>query len=390
MTRFHQRSCQHPRMSLSTRQLNRATLARQLLLHRERVSVVEAVHRVVALQAQEAASPYIGLWNRIEKFEATDLDKAFARHHLVKATLMRVTLHVVDAADYPSFHAAMQPTLQGARLHDARFRRAGMSKDEFHAFVPEVLAYAATPRTNAEAEAWVDERLGEVPKPSVWWALRQVAPLVHAPSGPPWSFGPRPSYVAARDVSRAGDPTASLPVLVRRYLEGFGPASVQDIGQFTMLHRPRIRAAIESLGDAVERHAGAGTSELFDVPGAPLPDEDVVTPPRLLPMWDSTLLAYADRGRVIPEAYRRVVIRSNGDVLPTLLVDGFVAGAWRPVDDGIEATAFHRLDADAWAGLDAEARALRAFLAGRERQVYRRYVRWWASLPSAEVRVLGG
>ena len=107
-------------------------------------------------------------------------------------------------------------------------------------------------------------------------------------------------------------------------------------------------------------------------------------------MWDSTLLAYKDRSRVIPSDHRRLAIRSNGDVLPTLLVDGFVAGVWRPVEGGIEATAFHPLDDDTWAGLETEARALIAFLADRQPDVYRRYSRWWANLPSAEVRVLGG
>ena len=106
-------------------------------------------------------------------------------------------------------------------------------------------------------------------------------------------------------------------------------------------------------------------------------------------MWDSILLAYADRARVIPADYRRQVIRSNGDTLPTLLVDGYVAGVWRPVGDGIEATAFHALGEEAWAGLETEARALLAFLAARERNVYSRYGRWWAAMPAAEVRLLG-
>jgi hypothetical protein len=106
-------------------------------------------------------------------------------------------------------------------------------------------------------------------------------------------------------------------------------------------------------------------------------------------MWDSTLLAYADRSRVIPPDYRRLVTQNNGDVLPTLLVDGYVAGAWRPVEDGVEATAFRALPEAAWEGLESEARALGAFLADRERAVYRRYAHWWDGLPSAEVRVLG-
>ncbi|CAM5273407.1 hypothetical protein SGRI78S_07340 [Streptomyces griseus subsp. griseus] len=107
-------------------------------------------------------------------------------------------------------------------------------------------------------------------------------------------------------------------------------------------------------------------------------------------MWDSVLLAYADRGRVLPAAYRRIVIRANGDVLPTLLVDGYVAGVWRPVAGGIEATAFHPLPEESWEGLAAEARSLVAFLADREPEVYRRYGHWWGHLPDATVRLLPG
>ena len=105
-------------------------------------------------------------------------------------------------------------------------------------------------------------------------------------------------------------------------------------------------------------------------------------------MWDSILLAYFDRSRVIPPAYRRLVLRQNGDVLPALLVDGYVAGVWRAVEGGIEAMAFDRLSDEAWAGLAAEAAALTRFLAQRESIVYGRYAHWWAKLPSAEVRLL--
>jgi hypothetical protein len=374
---------------LSARALNRATLARQLLLERARLDVPEAVRRVVVLQAQEPASPYIALWNRVSDFDPADLDRAFETHAVVKGTSLRITLHAVHAADHAAFQEAMLPSLRASRLNDDRFRVAGMSITDVDALVPEVLAHTAEPRSNAEMEAWMDERLGVLERPGVWWAMRTYAPVVHAPTGGPWSFGPRPLYRAARDQERFGDPELALRHLVRRYLEGFGPASVADIAQCCMVKRPRVRAALEALGDEVVRVDGPATEPLYDVPGGLLPGEDTPAPPRLLGMWDETLLAYADRTRVVPEAYRKAVTRVNGDMLPTLLVDGLVAGVWRPVDDGIEATAFRPLPKDAWAGLDAEACALRAFLADREPLVYRRYGHWWSKLPEGTVRILG-
>jgi hypothetical protein len=375
-------------MKLTARQLNRATLARQLLLRRERLGVVEGVRRVVALQAQEPPSPYIALWNRLADFDPADLDRAFADHSLVKATLMRITLHAVAADDYPAFHEAVHRTLRASRLNDARFKRTGVSSAEARALVPALVEFAARPRTNAEMQAWLTERLGPLPEPGVWWALRQVGPFVHAPTDGRWSFGPRPAYLGAPLQERSGDEDASLRYLLRRYLEGFGPASQQDFQQFGLINAPLVRAALAALRDELVTFEGPAGGTLFDVPGLQVPADDTPSPPRLLGMWDSVLLAYKDRARIIPPDYRKLIVRNNGDFLPTLLVDGYVAGVWRPVDGGIEATAFHQLSEDAWEGLAAEARALVAFLGARDPSIYQRYGRWWAGLPSAEVRVI--
>ena len=379
-------------MRLTARQLNRATLGRQLLLSRAVVGIVEAVRRVCALQAQSAASPYIALWNRVAGFDPADLDRAYADQRVVKATLMRMTLHAVAAEDYPAFHDAMVPDLRRSRLLDRRFTGIGLSMADVDALVPEVLAFASEARTNAELDAMLADRIGPVAEAGPWWALRTFAPVLHAPTGGPWSFGDRPSYVASSIRPFAGGREQSLPLLIRRYLEAFGPASSADVNQFTMIPQAPIRTALDALADDLETHEGPDGTLLYDIRGGELPAEDTPAPPRLMAMWDSVLLAYRDRSRVIPDGYRRHVIRSNGDTLPTILVDGLVAGVWRPAPDGpdaIEVTAFETLDDATWAGLETEAVALVAFLAGRQPDVYRRSGRWWADLPSAEVRLLG-
>jgi len=377
-------------MSLTAARLNRATLARQSLLHREPLGVVEAVRRVCLIQAQSPPSPYLALWNRVTDFDPAALDRAYADHAVVKATLVRQTLHAVAAEDYPSFHRAVARTLRRSRLSDRRFTATGLSDADVDALVPELLAFAAQAGTGADFEAMLTERVGVVPKPGLWWALRSFAPLVHATTGGPWSFGDRPSYVAAPIEPFDGAVTAALPRLVRRYLEAFGPASTGDIAQFMKLARVSVRAALDVLADDLQTHRGPDGTVFFDVPGGALPPADTPAPPRLMAMWDSILLAYQDRSRIIPPDYRTLVIRSNGDVLPTLLVDGYVAGVWRPAEGGIEATAFHPLSNETWDGLGTEAAALVAFLAGRQPEVYRRYTRWWEKLPYAERRLLPG
>jgi hypothetical protein len=375
-------------MKFSARQLNRATLSRQLLLRRERLTVPEAVRRVVALQAQEAASPYIALWNRLADFDAADLDAAFADRTVVKASLIRITLHAVHADDYPAFHSAMLSSLRGSSLNDARYTSTGLTTADADALVPHLVAFASQPRSKAEIETHIGTQLAERNHPRAWWALRRFAPLHHAPTGGPWSFGTKSSYVAAGNASPL-TPEEAVRHLLRRYLEAFGPASAADFAQFTILRRPVVKQALEALSGQLNEHQGPDGTTLYDVADGLLPDENVPAPARLLPMWDSILLAYSDRSRVIPPEYRRRIIHQNGDLLPTLLVDGYVAGVWRPVQGGIEATAFHKLSEDDWEGLAEEARSLVAFLAGRDPNVYRRYGHWWKSLPSAEVRILG-
>jgi hypothetical protein len=376
-------------VTVSNRQLNRATLARQGLLRRQRVDAASAVRRLVALQAQEPASPYLALWNRIGGFDARELDDALAAGTLLKSTLVRITLHLVHAEDHPVLHRAMQPTLRGARLGDRRFTDTGLTAADADAVLPDVLGFATEPRTNAEMEGWLAGRVGEEGAGRLWWALRTYGPFRHAVSDDPWRFGRRPAYLAAGTPDTDGHPDDHLPALVRSFLAAFGPATVADVAQFALVQRARVKAAVERIADELERRRGPDGSELLDVPDGELPSADTPAPVRLLPMWESTLLAYADRARIIPEPYRQLVIRRNGDVLPSVLVDGYVAGVWRAVDGGIEVSAFEPLPRAAWVELAEEAAALSTFLADRDPTVYGRYGHWWAKLPSpAERRVL--
>ncbi|MEV4939917.1 winged helix DNA-binding domain-containing protein [Streptomyces zaomyceticus] len=380
-------------MGITARGLNRSTLARQLLLDRGTIGVEDAVRRVVALQAQQPGSPYVALWNRVVDFDPAALDKAVESYALVRSTLMRLTLHMVHAGDYRAFREGMEPTLRGSRLHDPRYKAAGFTAADADVLLPELLEYAGEARTGALMRERLEAARGGPVEAVVWRMMRQYAPLWHAPTGPPWSFGAAQSFVtASAPLPVLGDPeaaTAGLAVLIRRYLEGFGPASVADMAQFTLAPRGRVREAVRLVEGELERLVGPGGVELYDVPGAPLPDEDVPAPPRLMAMWDSVLLSYADRGRVIPAAYRKQVIRVNGDTLPTLLVDGYVAGVWRPVGGGVEVSAFHPLPARVWEELAGEAGALGGFLAARDPRVYSRYDHWWVKgLPVAETRVL--
>ena len=376
-------------MAVSTRQLNRATLDRQLLTGRVHLPVEDGVRRAVALQAQEPASPYLALWNRLAGFDPADLDDAFVAGRVVKASLMRITLQAVHRDDYPAFRHAMASSLRASRVHDRRFSGLGLTGEQVDALLPDLLAYTAEPRSNAELDAWTADRLGDLPPPGAWWALRTYGPFVHAPSGATWTFGSRPRYTAGPAADRPGPADPGVAHLIRRYLAGFGPATVADIARFTLLRRSVVHAAVAAARGTLRDRPGPDGATLLDLPDLELPDPDRPVPARLLGMWDSVLLAHDDRSRLIPPAYRAAVIRRNGDVLPTLLVDGRVAGVWRAADGGIEAGAFHPLPEPVWAELAGEASALAALLAGRDPAVYRRFDHWWGKgLPIVRSRIL--
>ncbi|MFD9025706.1 winged helix DNA-binding domain-containing protein [Streptomyces parvulus] len=372
-------------MTLPPRRLALATLERQLLLERERLDVAEAVRRVCALQAQSPASPYLALWNRVRDFAPEDLDAAFAERRVVKASLMRITLHAVHADDYAAFHAAMLSTLRASRLYDRRYTSTRLTPADADAVLAELPAFLDRPRTGVEMEKELTARFGEHAH-RVWWALRTYAPVHHGPTGGPWSFTARNVYLAAPpDAGSRPEAAAGVRRLLLSYLRAFGPATAQDFARFTLLTRGAVDDALRDLGDRVVPVAGRGRAALFDLAGATVPAEDTEAPPRLLPMWDSTLLAHVVPGRFLPAEYRPAVVRRNGDVLPCLLVDGRVAGVWRTVEGGVELTAFHPLGKSARRAVTGEAEKLAALLADRDPAVYRRYGHWWdKGLPGVE------
>lgn len=380
----------NPGVTLTARQLTLATLDRQLLLERRRLDVAEAVRQVCAVQAQAPASPYLALWSRVEGFMPEDLDAAFTDRRIVKATLMRITLHAVHADDYAPYHAAMVRSLRASRLYDRRYTSTGLSEEDADTLLPRLAEFLARPRTGADVEAEFSESLGGDAH-RLWWALRTYAPIQHTPTGASWSFKLPNTYLASGvdPADEAKDAAAGVRRLLLSYLRAFGPASAPDFARFTLLGRPVINQALSDLRDQVVRVPGPARAALFDLAGATVPAEDTPAPPRLLPMWDSTLLAHALPGRLMPQEYRPLVVRRNGDVLPTLLVDGQVAGVWRAAGKGLELTAFRKLDKAAWRGLTEEARKLSALIADRDPAPYSRYNHWWdKGIPGVESRTV--
>lgn len=362
---------------LTAYELTRTTLLRQGLLDRSPIGVPEAVRRFGPLQSQNPASPYLALWARITDFDPDALDAAYRSFEIVKASSLRLTLHTVGADDHASYRAAMLPNLRGAGFGDRRFTSTGMSVERAEQLTAELASFLDEPRTRREIESELTRLLGAKPAPGLWRALRVTAPWRHQPGDHPWTFGDPARFVA--QVDEQPDPTAATVHLIRRFLEAFGPASRRDIGQFSMLRLAVVDDALDRIEDLTEHDGPDGP--VLDLSGLPIA-EPGTTAPRLLPMWDNTLLAYADRTRMIPDEYRPHVTRRNGDVLPVVLVDGRVAGVWRVLDDAIEISAFRPLTDDVVEELDIEARSVRDLVSERDPNVYGRHHHWWDDLPT--------
>lgn len=346
---------------LTLRELNRATLARQLLLERVPLDVPTAVQRLCALQAQRPRAPYVALAARLEGFEREDLSRALHERSVVRATLMRETLHLVTAEDYPHDAAAMAPYFNRLRKkylpEGVDMARVVELAAHCEAALAEPLEATALRPILAELEARMDDD-------RVWRRVRTNALILHVPGDEPHAFGQRNRFVAAAAWLGAQEAEGAEGTrrLVQRALASFGPSSRADLAAFTGLAVAAIAPALDALdalGPELERLTDESGRELYDLPGAPRPPEDTPAPLRLLGEWDNVLLAHADRRRMFDDETRRRVIRKNGDVLPTILVDGVVAGTWRwrRKQDlaTLEATPFVKLTRPLKADLEREA-----------------------------------
>ena len=347
---------------LTLRELNRATLARQLLLERRRLPVPKAIERLAGLQAQWPPSPYVALWSRLEGFRRERLTRALLRRHVVKATAMRITLHLLSAEDYVLFAGALKAPWV-AQL-SRRMERMGVDVD-IPALAGQALELMADgPRSRSE----VLEDFGSGGREQPWfiWTLVQAElGLVRTPQSALWrqTVGPV-SYIPAQSwLGRSPNTGArALVHLVRRYFAAFGPASRADLGQWSGLPISTLAPALDAL-EPLRRFRDERGRELLDLPRQPLPHADAPAPVRFLPQWDSSLLAYDSRERILPDAYRKTVIKRNGDVQPTFLVDGLVAGTWRARAGRVALEPFEPMPRRVRRELDDEARALEAFLA---------------------------
>ncbi len=307
---------------LSQRALNRALLARQMLLRREDVPVGEAIERLVGMQAQSPNAPYSGLWSRLEGFRPDDLSRLIVARSAVRGSLMRTTLHLVTARDYLTLRPLMHPVLERGLWSGSPFgkRINGIDVEGLLAMGRALLD--ERPRTVPELGALLAARWPEYDATALAQAVRYLLPAVQVPPRGVWGASGPAAFASVQSwLGRELDEAPSLDAVVLRYLAAYGPASVADVQAWCWL--TRLREVVERLQPRLVCFQDERGAELFDLPDAPRPDLATVAPPRFLPEYDNALLSHAVRERIIADTYRERVFTRGA-----LLVDGFVRGCW--------------------------------------------------------------
>ncbi len=323
---------------LSPRALNRATLARQLLLQRSDRSVTEVVEHLVGLQAQTPHSWYLGLWNRIAGFRPEHAADLLERHQLVRIALMRSTIHLVTAPDALGLRPLVQPALDRDLYTNYTHGRP------IHGIDMAALTNAARdllneqPRTPKQLGELLHAQWPDRPPATLAYAVRNQVPLVQVPPRGLWGHSGPTAHTTLETWLKTSSPSerASLPQLVLRYLAAFGPATIKDAQTWSGL--TGLRAAFAALRPRLVTFRDENGRELFDLPNAPRPDPDTPTSPRFLYDFDNLLRSHADRSRVLTDDYRRHSRRPNGIVPAVVLLDGVTNGDWTITHDRDEAT----------------------------------------------------
>ena len=308
-------------MTLSARRLNRALLARQLLLSRTRIPIGRALERVGGLQAQYAPSPYIRLWSMLDRFQRRDLTRALERKRAVQGTLMRSTIHVVSPRDYWSFAAGIGPSRREWWLRTWGRHEPAANID----LVARDLEAALAGRTWHRTE--IDALLPE--KSSTVWSGMWI-PLVRVPPSGTWERRRADRFRLAAEWLPPEQVTEDegLEHVLRRYLSAFGPSTLADAASWAGVKRGTLVPVAERIATRMFRDEDG--KELLDLPRAPLPRADTRAPVRFLGHWDAVLLVHVRRTQILPERFRQVVFSTKTpQSMATFLVDGSVAGAWR-------------------------------------------------------------
>lgn len=343
--------------TLTWRALGRATLARQLLLERAPLGVVEAVEHLVGMQGQAPHAPYLGLWSRLSTFDPEELSGLLRDRRVVRIALMRGTVHLVTARDAAGLRPLVQPLydrdLRTNALHAASL--AGLDLAALAAAGRELVE--PEPISGTKLGALLRERWPDREAASLAHGVRGLLPLVQVPPRGLWGRSGQPVLTTLE--SWTGHPMSPMPVaeMVRRYLAAFGPATVQDVQTWSGL--TGLREVVGSL--PLDRFRDEAGRDLFDIPDAPRPDPDTPAPVRFLADFDNLLVSHADRTRVIADEHRAHMARHR--LVRAFLVDGVVAGTWTIAKRRLTVEPFRRLTRRDRAAVVAEGARLLAFVA---------------------------
>lgn len=312
--------------TLTDRQLNRATLARQMLLERSNRGITETVGFLGGLQAQQSNDPYIALWSRLEGFTQEQLTALIVDRTLARATSMRGTLHLHTAHDLIGMRPLVKDFLKA--MWTSNFRKRFGSEDEKKVVRAGVkLLDAKAPMTAGALGKALQEKFPTAEPQSLAVLLQVTEILVQVPPTRLWGNGSAPLLTRVENwLPSPQEQPLSRVDLVRRYLRAFGPASVSDMQVWCRL--TKLSAEFELLKDELVTFRSEDGRMLYDYPDAPRPDAGVSAPVRFLPLYDNVYLGYDNRSRMLAKGDTTRVNLLLAGFKPAVLVDGIIAATW--------------------------------------------------------------
>ena len=348
-----------PAPVLGPRALNRATLARQLLLTRSPMSAKDALAHLLGLQAQNVKPPYYALAARLDGFVPEELSRLMADREAVRIVTMRSTIHTHTAADCRTLRPLVQPAMD-RELTNFRKGLVGVDLGRLAALARDLVE--TEPRTMKQLREALLVEWPHADPQSLSVAARCLLPLVQVTPRGLWGRSGQVALTTAEHwLGRPAQQAPAVDAVVLRYLAAFGPASVKDMQTWAGL--TRLRDAFERLRPRLLTFRDERGTELFDLPDAPRPDPDTPAPPRFLPEFDNLLLSHADRTRVVPADLKGRTWTGN-QAHRALLVDGFLAGLWRLEDRTLTVEPFGEFTKDQWAAVTEEGERMPAVLHG--------------------------
>ncbi len=360
--------------TVTSEQVAAFRMARHHLPGGTRSSLASVCRDVAGIQAQVMSAAELSLWTRRRATKREDVQRAlWQRRELVKTTSMRMTLHLLPARDFQMYIAAMKASSM-ANVHRT-LKRIGAGPKHVDTMIAVVMdALADGPKTQQDLLARAKARAARGMRIWLQYAWSAMRPAILEGLicyGPP--RGAEATFVRVEQwlpKQKAVEPADARVALATRFLAAFGPATHRDFSKWSGLKTSDTQPVFDRLAGLVEPVSVEGaTAFVLRRDLHALADAVLDRRPRLLPAFDTFLLAHATKDHLVEPAFYKRVYRNQGWLSPVVIVGGRIVAVWfleqRAKTFTVDVRPLARLDTRVRNGIHEEAEALARFVGAR-------------------------